>query len=161
MRLLIDGNNLLHASDIFPTGKDLSIAAAQQAFVAAILAAMTPAEAAATVIVFDGPAAPSEALQASGLRVVHPRRGQDADEVMEGLLASPKEPSRLLVVSSDHRIQRAARQAGASYIDSEIYWRQWKQRQRAALNSGIDEEKPPLAGDDVQGWLDLFRQAGE
>lgn len=160
MQLLIDGNNLLHASDVFPAGTDRSEYAAQQALVTALEAGLSKSEARQTVIVFDGRGA-EERFPSDGIRVQHPRRGQEADDVIEQLLAQAAEPKRVLVVSSDHRVQRAARQVGASPIDSEVYWQQWKRaRQKSPASPGSDaDDKPAIPGEnEVEQWLKMFGQ---
>jgi predicted RNA-binding protein with PIN domain len=155
VKLLIDGNNLLHASDVFPHGGDRSPAAAQHALVAALSAAWSASERKSAIIVFDGSGGVSS-TSSDGPQIYFPRRRQDADEVLEELLQAEREPQRLLVVSSDHRIQRAARQAGAKYLDSEDYW----QRLRRVVASPSEEtvEKPESPSEaEVQKWLKSFR----
>jgi predicted RNA-binding protein with PIN domain len=165
VRLLIDGNNLLHASDVFPSGSDRSTAAAQRALVEVLRRGMSAAEAAGAVIVFDGrplrPLLSSDDQQEAGLQVLHPRKGEEADTLIESLLEAVAEPTRLVVVSSDHRLQRAARHVGATAVDSEVYWRQWKQRQRSPSEPAIDEKPVTPPAEEVQEWLDRFGPAGE
>jgi predicted RNA-binding protein with PIN domain len=159
---LIDGNNLLHASDVFPSGRDRSTAAAQRELVKVLRRGLSAAEAATAVIVFDGRPLSGFAEQSeAGLQVLHPRMGEDADTLIESLLEAVAEPSRLVVVSSDHRLQRAARRIGATAIDSEVYWREWKARQRLpeAANSDEKPETPP--SEEVQEWLDRFGPTGD
>lgn len=157
MRLLIDGNNLLHASDVFPVGKDRSTAAVQQAFLAALIARWTPAERRDAVVVFDGSGGKrNERVDEVGPRVVFPNRQQDADDVLEEWIQSAQQPTKLLVVSSDHRIQRAARQVGADYCDSEIYWQSLNNRKNSPQTSN-DAEKPEMPNaTDLAVWLDFF-----
>ena len=57
-----------------------------------------------------------------GMTVHFARRHSDADEMIEELLEECKAPKSLHVVSSDHRVQRAARQHGAGYVDSEQWF---------------------------------------
>ena len=164
MKLLIDGNNLLHASDVFPHGRDRSLGAAQRALVEALTAMWTASEQSTAVIVFDGSggtkhgslATEIAAEQSDRPRILFPNRKQDADDVLEALLRAEREPTRLLVVSSDHRIQRAARQAGAKYIDSEDYWREVRRLPVDAPR--VTDEKPATPDEgEVQAWLKTFR----
>ena len=65
-----------------------------------------------TTIVFDAKQAPPglpHQLDHGGITVIFARGYDDADELIEELIASNSTPRRLTVVSSDHRIQRAAR----------------------------------------------------
>jgi hypothetical protein len=54
--------------------------------------------------------------------------------LLEELIAAEADPRNLLVVSSDHRVQRAARQRGAGYVDSEM----WHAQLAAASRSQAD-----------------------
>lgn len=160
VRLLIDGNNLLHASDVFPTGSDRSTAAAQRALVVELSRGMSASEAAGCVVVFDGrPLGNVDAADSAGLKVLHPRKGHEADTLIESLLESAAEPTRLVMVSSDHRLQRAARHVGATAVDSEVYWREWKQRRSAAET--VDEKPASPPSEEVQEWLEKFGPAGD
>lgn len=164
MKLLIDGNNLLHASDVFPDGRDRSLGAAQRALVAALTAKWTASELNTAVIVFDGNGGAKHGSQVTEIaaessdrpRVLFPNRKQDADDVLESFLRAEREPTRLLVVSSDHRIQRAARQAGAKYIDSEAYWREIRRPPVEATEVPDDRQQTPDEGE-VQAWLKKFQ----
>ncbi len=77
-----------------------------------------------TTIVFDAQQppddAPSEEMFA-GMRVVF-SVGTDADSVIEQMLLQHSAPKQVLVVSSDHRLQRAATRRQAKWIDSERFW---------------------------------------
>jgi predicted RNA-binding protein with PIN domain len=160
---LIDGNNLLHASDVFPSGSDRSTAAAQRALVEVLRRGLSAAAAAAAVIVFDGrPLSGLSGQPETGLQVLHPRKGEEADTLIESLLEVVAEPTRLVVVSSDHRLQRAARRIGATAVDSEVYWREWKARQRLSSDVVAEDEKPGTPpSEEVQEWLDWFGPAGD
>jgi predicted RNA-binding protein with PIN domain len=69
--------------------------------------------------VFDAAHAPpglSHELDHRGLKVRFSRRGGTADELLEEMIAAEPDPRHLLVVSSDHSDQRAARQRGAELV---------------------------------------------
>jgi len=127
MSLLIDGYNLLHASDVFPP--DNVPPTLEQARLALLdfLAENLPAKLIPrTIIVFDATGAPPglpREMTHRGLTVRFARRGGTADELLEELIDAEPDPRNLLVVSSDHRVQRAARQRGARFTDSEVWWR--------------------------------------
>jgi predicted RNA-binding protein with PIN domain len=90
------------------------------------------------------------------------RRHSDADELIEELLEQHTAPRSLLVVSSDHRIQRAARHYGASYIDSDKWYGEIRARRDDGAN-GADQMpvKPDsnVARDEVAYWVDEFADA--
>ena len=77
-----------------------------------------------TTIVFDAQqapeGAPSEEMFA-GMRVVF-SVGTDADSVIEQMLLEHSAPKQVLVVSSDHRLQRAATRRQAKWIESDRFW---------------------------------------
>jgi uncharacterized protein len=163
MSLLIDGYNLLHASDVFPP--DNVPPTLEQARLALLdfLAENLPAKLVPrTIIVFDATGAPPglpREMSHRGLAVRFARRGGTADELLEELIAVESDPRNLLVVSSDHRVQRAARQGGAKFTDSEVWTRDVKlaRPQRRSDDGPSDEERrsevenpfPPGYADDI------------
>ena len=77
-----------------------------------------------TTIVFDAQEAPSGAPSEevfAGMRVVF-SVGTDADSVIEQMLLRHSSPRQVLVVSSDHRLQRAAARRRAQSVDSDRFW---------------------------------------
>jgi predicted RNA-binding protein with PIN domain len=151
MALLIDGYNLLHAAGIFPAGGPPTLERSRVALLDYLVQALPPQELPRTKVVFDAlhapPGLPRELVH-RGLAVRFARRGGSADELLEELIAAEPDPRNLLVVSSDHRVQRAARQRGAGYVDSEV-WRQELARSTAAARSAqspaTGSEKEPLS----------------
>jgi predicted RNA-binding protein with PIN domain len=98
-----------------------------------------------TTVVFDALSAPPglpRELTHRGLAVRFARRGGSADELLEELIAAEPDPRNLLVVSSDHRVQRAARQRGASFADSENWHRQLRADVAGPSRSPPSESKP-------------------
>lgn len=141
MALLIDGYNLLHAAGIFPSDGPPTLERARIALLDFLVERMPAKELARATIVFDAVQAPPglpRELMHCGLAVRFSRRGRSADELLEELIAAEPDPRNLLVVSSDHRVQRAARQRGAQFSDSEA----WKVNlQRPAPAKAADSEK--------------------
>jgi predicted RNA-binding protein with PIN domain len=87
-------------------------------------------------------------------------RHSDADEMIEELLEQHRSPKSLVVVSSDHRVQRAARHRGATFVDSA----EWYSERRAALReskSAKSSVKPEgkLTPDELHYWLGQFGEA--
>jgi predicted RNA-binding protein with PIN domain len=145
MALLIDGYNLLHAAGIFPASGPPTLERARIALLDFLVERLPAKELARATIVFDAVQAPPglpRELTHRGLAVRFSRRGRSADELLEELIAAEPDPRNLLVVSSDHRVQRAARQRGAQYSDSEV----WKaELLRSAPAEAADSEE--LAGE--------------
>jgi uncharacterized protein len=154
--LLIDGYNLLQASGIFPPeGEPATLARSRLALLDFLAQALPPKQLARTIVTFDAVAAPPglpRELEHRGLAVRFARRGSTADELLEELIAAEPDPRNLLVVSSDHRIQRAARQCGANYLDSEQWYADLTRPQPAPRDEAppaIDNPFPPGYGEDV------------
>jgi predicted RNA-binding protein with PIN domain len=128
MTLLIDGYNLLHASGVFPAASASPTLENARLALLDFLADSLPAkQIERTRVVFDAASAPPglpREMTHRGLAVRFARRGASADELLEELIAVEPDPRNLLVVSSDHRVQRAARQRGASFADSESWHRE-------------------------------------
>lgn len=126
MFLIIDGYNLLGSSTLGAEGPgNTSLERARNGLLQWLLAALSPREAARTTIVFDAREAPPglpRSYRYEELDVQFAPRGSEADEVIEELIAAHSAPRNLLVVSSDHRIQRAARRRKAKFIDSEQFF---------------------------------------
>jgi predicted RNA-binding protein with PIN domain len=164
MALLIDGYNLLHVTDIFgaPAASETALHASRQAllhFLAKALDARTRAE---TVIVFDAAGAPPglpRTIVHEGITAHFARRHVSADEMLEELIDAHPAPRSLNVVSGDHRVQRAARRRGATYIDSDQWYaeRQAEQRNRG---EAVDAAKPgpELSPEHVDYWVKRFAE---
>jgi hypothetical protein len=82
--------------------------------------------------------------------------------LIEELLEQYPAPRELLVVSSDHRVQRAARRRGADFIDSD----QWYAQVRALRQQRQQEGEIPRAkshsdvsNEEVAYWVDEFADA--
>jgi len=86
-------------------------------------------------------------------------KNETADELIEELILSDFAPRRLIVVSSDHEIQRAARRRRAKTADSDAWY---SELIRARWNrEESSEETParppvPLLEEDVNYWLRQF-----
>ena len=155
--IIIDGYNLLHASGIFgaergPRGFEQS----RLALLDHLLELLGP-EAERTLVVFDAAHDPDglpARLQHGLIRVWFAREYPDADSLIEELLAD--DPNRgNVVVSSDRRLQVAARRQRATAIGSE----QWLAERRAALQASRQppETKPPEPGPEgVEAWKHYF-----
>ncbi len=164
MSLLIDGYNLLHATDIFGEGTGPGgFQRSREALIAFLVASLKETERVQTTIVFDAteapPGLPSQ-YTVEGLQVVYARDYPDADTLIEERIEEHSAPRGLLVVSSDHRVQRAARRRGAKYTDSERWYTQLWQR-RIALRRNQQKsipEKPvgDLTPKEIAYWVEQF-----
>jgi uncharacterized protein len=165
MALLIDGYNLLHVTGIFGTGHDLTaLHRSRQALLNFLAAAIEPRQRDQTTIVFDAAGAPPglpRTVVHQGMTVCFARGFPDADAMIEQLLEEHTAPRSLLVVSSDHRVQRAARHRGAKTIDSGPWYAELLAARRA---SGTPVDNVPakptgeLSPDEIAYWLDKFAE---
>jgi predicted RNA-binding protein with PIN domain len=164
MALLIDGYNLLHVSDVFAgEGPGTELHRVRLALLDFLAAAIEPRERNQTTIVFDAAGAPPglpRTMLHMGMTVHFARRHSDADEMIEELLAQYAAPRGLVVVSSDHRVQRAARRVGATFIDSEKWFAELRaarrKRPERKARTDLDDKTTP---DEIAYWVDEFADA--
>lgn len=163
MAILIDGYNLLHATGVLSrTVGPGSVEKLHADFLDFLAARLTTSQIAQTTVVFDAKgrrAQTRRALTYAGFQVHYSARDEDADHLLEELIDAHRDPRHLVVVSSDHFVQRAARRRGAKPVDSGPWWSEllqaWRQRQRAARP---DDVKPPapLSAEEANWWLSQF-----
>ena len=155
--ILIDGYNLLYASGVFGTGGRTSLEASREALLDWLGDVLSDAQRPRTTIVFDACAAPPglpRSGEKHGMRICFAPRGCEADELLEELIRDHSSPRSLIVVSSDHRIQRAARRRRANPVDSD----QWvaKVRHQPTPDRSVPDHGDEPSPDEVRAWLDEF-----
>jgi uncharacterized protein len=162
MAILIDGYNLLHASGILGRGVGPgSLERSRNALLNFLAESLLERELAGTTVVFDAREAPPGLPRMTTFRGITVRfapRGSDADAEIEELIAASHAPRRLTVVSSDHRLHRAARRRRARAIDSDRWYfdviRQRIDRTRPKSLPGKPTGQPSEI--DVRFWLRQF-----
>jgi uncharacterized protein len=163
MSLLIDGYNLLHATGIFGEGTELTeLHRSREALLRFLAESISSAERSRTTIVFDAAGAPPglpKTLVHDRITVHFARDYEDADTMLEELIAAHETPRTLVVVSSDHRVQRAARRRRAKAVDSDRWYVELCSSQRSR---GVLAIKPPqkptatLSPGEVEYWTAQF-----
>jgi uncharacterized protein len=165
MPLIIDGYNLLNATGIAGQGRGpRRLEQARQALLNTLVESLPADEVPKTTVVFDASESPwgvQRQLSHRGISVYFAAKEDDADSVIERLIAAHSAPKRLIVVSSDHRLQRAARRRKATAIDSDIWFNQLlrDRADRTASKSAANEPpKPegPYSPGEVERWLREF-----
>lgn len=163
MSLVIDGYNLLHASGILGRGIGPgSLERSRDALLNFLAESLDARQLAGTTVVFDAHDAPPglpRVIDHRGLTVRFAPRDSDADAVIEHLIAEHSAPRRLVVVSSDHRLHRAARRRRAKAIDSDVWYADvLRQRIEGARKKTPGSRKPsaPLTEGEVRYWLRQF-----
>ncbi len=163
MALLIDGYNLLNVTGIFAqAGPGTELHRTRIALLNFLSASIDQRERKATTIVFDAAGAPAglpQTIKHDGITVHFAQRYTDADEMIEELLEKYRAPKSLLVVSSDHRVQRAARHVGAKFLDSEDWYSERIaicRERRAAADEVAAKPTGDLTADELNYWLTQF-----
>lgn len=163
MRLLIDGYNVIYTAGV--PGRGIGIGQLERGrlgLLKFVAEALEPAELAETVVVFDGRGAPPglpRLIEYRGMQVRFAPRSLTADEVIEELIRQESAPGRLTVVSSDRRLQHAARRYKAKTIDSQSWYESVCARQRRrGAKPPPESVKPtePLPDPEVTRWLAEF-----
>jgi len=163
MATIIDGYNVLHVVGILARGVGPgSLHRARLALLNFLAESLEPEEVGRTTVVFDAhdpPPGLPRAMKHRGLAVCFAAEYEDADSQIEELIRRDSAPRRLTVVSSDHRVQRAARRRKARPVDSDQWYadlvRRRRQR-RQATSAGSARPPVPLLEEDVNYWIRQF-----
>jgi predicted RNA-binding protein with PIN domain len=161
MRFLIDGYNLLHA--LWPAeGRQLRPRAWPRFRQRLLdrLRASHPADAEAVTVVFDAAREPHPDPPEADSRGIFVRFAvgyPSADDLIEELIRGDSAPSRLTVVSDDHRVRDAARRRGCTVTGCLDYF-EWLEQPKPP---GEDRPDPPgkpegLSPGEVEHWLKEF-----
>ena len=157
MKLIIDGYNLLHASGVFGTGRGERAFEESRRALLDMLAELLGEEAGQTVVVFDAARAPDGLpgrLTHRGIRVWFAREYPDADSLIEELVEDATSP-HLVVVSSDRRLQVAARRRRAKAVSCEEWLAEARAARRRSRQAG--DAKPPEPGPEgAEYWKRYF-----
>ena len=163
MSFLIDGYNLLNTVGIVGRARGpKGLEQARLALLNFLVESLDPADLPTTTVVFDAREAPPglpRVTQHRGLRIQFAPREEDADTLIEELIRVNHSPRQLTVVSSDHRLQRAAHRRRAKSVDSDVWYveviRQRRERHEAA-HQGPERPAVPLLEEDVEYWVRQF-----
>lgn len=162
MAILIDGYNLLHASGIFAAPAARPSFRRNREALVRFLAERLADQTASTQIVFDASEPPPGLPRQTtlfGITIFFASDHDSADQLLEELIQSNHAPRRLTVVSSDHRVQRAARRRRATVVDSDVWFAQLQAQPRNSGDDAIRSETKPeaeLEPGAVAYWLREF-----
>ncbi|MCK6483099.1 MAG: NYN domain-containing protein [Phycisphaerae bacterium] len=158
MPVLVDGYNLMHAAQASPHGSELT----GRGLLCRLLGDWSQRRGEAVTIVFDGAApAPGLAEQLGDSRItVRYSADRTADALIAEQIAASSAPRRLLVVSSDREVQRAARRRGAAIAESPAFVAQMMRELADDRPAGADRE-PSDKRRGVEGarrdeWIERF-----
>ena len=163
MPLLIDGYNLLNVTGIVGRGVGPgTLDRSRKALLNFIAESIDPAEVPQTTVVFDAHDAPPglpRTVTHHGITVHYASDYEDADELIEELIQAHSAPRSLTVVSSDHRIHRAAKRRKAQPIDSDRWYAETiRRRAERGQPDAAAEIKPQHkpSPEEVERWLKVF-----
>lgn len=147
MPTLIDGYNLLHVTGVFTeqTGPG-SLERLHAAFLDYLQELIDPEEVPRTTVVFDAKgrrATTRRQLQHGPITVHYAARHEDADTLLAELIQQNHSPRKLVVVSSDHQVQRAARRRRAPVMDSEVWYAEQLRRRKLRSAPAADQGERP------------------
>lgn len=161
MTLIIDGYNLMHAAGIVGRGMGPGgLERSRLALLNFLAESLEPSELSATTVVFDARQAPPglpRSMTHRGLTVQFAAGYENADELIEELICSDSAPRKLVVVSADHRLQKAARRRRARAVDSERWYGDLAHQRSTRVVPPAVFVKPsqPAAGE-LEFWLRQF-----
>lgn len=156
--LIIDGYNLMHAAGIARTTYGPGdLERCRLRLLAELKSRLSSDVLKNTIVVFDAFQSTSDEhrRQSSGdLHIVYAPKGTDADSEIETMLRQHSVPKRVIVVSSDHRLHKAASRRKAKCVDSEEFWQSLEgptteRPEPSAARSGHSESE-------LQQWIDEF-----
>jgi predicted RNA-binding protein with PIN domain len=157
MQLLIDGYNLLHVTDLFGQGAAAgTLQGSREALLAFLSRALNERERKQTTIVFDAAGAPPGlpvVVLWDGISARFARGYDDADALLEEIIEQHPAPKSLTVVSSDRRVQRAARHRGATVEESQTWFDNLRQR-RPTGGERTDAKSNVI--EDSSYWIEQF-----
>jgi len=156
MPFLIDGHNLLHS--ILKTSEDFEPVTDIQ--LCNILGRFLKKIGEKGRIVFDGtgPRDKTGFDNIANPEVVFSGLNIEADTVIENAIKANTAPKRLIVVSSDRRIRKAAQARKAKAVKSELFWinvlKQLSRKQKTSTEPA--EKHIGLTEAETDKWLDFF-----
>jgi predicted RNA-binding protein with PIN domain len=149
---IIDGYNLLHA---IPSLKKMltrdALGAREQLI--ALIARQTMKRKFRCTIVFDGapPSGSRPPAQQSPVHVAY-STGISADSYIRNMIEKSKQPTNLVVVSSDHEILNHAHACSCTTHTSKYFSGLLFQEE----DRGEEKEQTPLSKAEVEEWLKIF-----
>jgi uncharacterized protein len=163
MPILIDGYNLMNVANILGRARtERSLEHSRLALLALLSSSLDSEDRKRTTVVFDASNAPPglpRRTHYQGITVRFAAAYADADTLIEELIRKNSSPKRLTVVSSDHRIQRAARRRKAEAVDSDVWLGRLLglRREREAEAKHQAEMPPvPLLSEQIDYWIRQF-----
>jgi predicted RNA-binding protein with PIN domain len=169
MRTIIDGYNVMFAAGLMGERmKSDRFRKVRQRFLNELAAWLDPVDAHMTTVVFDANDAPEHvpaSTRHKGITVLFAVEHDSADERIEDLIAKDSSPRTLTVVSSDHRIQRAASRKKAKVVSADEFLTMLDSRKERKRTPMVAASEPARAeiptAEEAAFWLEEFRDVVE
>ena len=142
---IIDGYNFLHAAGMIPRSiGPATLGRSRQHLLRFLESRLSFQERSNTTIVFDvhqlkDEIAPDDSF--AQMTIINAVAYPDADTCIEELITKHSVPKQLIVVSSDHRLHRAAQKRKATAIDSEDFFEYLNNRESNPQKTDNDDDK--------------------
>lgn len=144
--LIIDGYNLMHAMGLGRSSYGPGdLERSRNQLIQQVNSALDHSVAADSVIVFDSSQTGHRGPPQNGqtpLHVMYSRDGRDADAEIELMLGCHSSPKQVLIISSDHRLHKAARRRKARCMDSEDFCSQLEPSRNRSKNRRLPGGAP-------------------
>ena len=126
-RLIIDGYNLIFQVGLEGRSRStIALDRARDRLISTVAHHFTDQQRSRAAIIFDAKSLPIKeshfVSRKLGITIYFAVEYEDADSLIEELIATNSHPKHLVVVSSDHRIQKAAQRRKAAPIDSDVWY---------------------------------------
>lgn len=171
--LIIDGYNVLYEAGLLDApSRSHSLLRKRRGLLKLLAAHLEPDERRRTQIVFDArnpPAGLPRRFVVQEMEVLFARSDGEADELIERLIADHSAPRQICLVSSDRRLQKAAKRRRANFRDSDVFLEELKKRGSASATTNspqqADQIRAKLTGQssaaDIRHWLEIFGEIPE
>ncbi len=162
MPLLIDGYNVLFCMGWVAPHKAAPgvLELGRRRLLGFLAASLPPQQRSKTIVVFDAAEAPSDLprkFHYEGIQVLFSAQREEADLLIEQLIAQEGTPKALQVITSDRRLREAAQRRGATAMESVAWMEQLaQQRLQKPLLPPPPEKPESVPPEEVQMYLDIF-----
>lgn len=169
--LIIDGYNLMHAWGLarqrYGPG---DLERLRERFLRELANRLPETQRRGTTVVFDaGDEAPTDIADKRVhelMRIVFAVKDEDADSRIEKLIASHSAPKQIRVVSSDKRLQIAARRRRGQFVTSEQFIEELERAETESKKPAVSRElEAKSTGELTEGemaeWLEIFGESAD
>lgn len=111
-------------------------------------------------VIFDGSGPPEKGGFYKNLEIFFAGYASDADTIIENKIKASTAPKRLVVVSSDRRLRKAASVRKAAAVKSEMFWNEviaaFGRRDKKKAAAEPSQKFKGLSESETKQWLKLF-----